>query len=281
MRFVSRARHAASVEDNQDAHGATVTAYSGGVRATHWLVAVAGCGRLGFGDTRSDAGLDGDGVAIVTRCTGTTSLICDGFEDVASSPWTVITSAGGATLDSTRAHLGTSSMHVHINSITGATVNPHALLHSSQGLAGGAITGMVYARVWIYIASPHATTEFDQLVNFADVPGSGISVGTRNGVLANNDYTDGQYAESTTAILPVDRWTCLQFEMPSGIAGTTRVAVDDNAITDITLSKSTVQPAPDHVYIGLEWVGTVSSLPAIDAWLDEIIVDSKPTTCAQ
>jgi len=29
-----------------------------------------------------------------------------------------------------------------------------------------------------------------------------------------------------------------------------------------------------------QWVGTVSSFPAADTWIDEVIVDSMPTSCA-
>jgi hypothetical protein len=47
------------------------------------------------------------------------------------------------------------------------------------------------------------------------------------------------------------------------------------------LVKATPQPPPDHVYLGLEWVGTLSSQPAADAWMDEIVIDTQPTTCAQ
>jgi len=32
---------------------------------------------------------------------------------------------------------------------------------------------------------------------------------------------------------------------------------------------------------GLEWVGTLSSQSAVDAWMDEIVIDSQPATCAQ
>ncbi|MBA3540933.1 MAG: hypothetical protein H0T79_15075 [Deltaproteobacteria bacterium] len=154
-----------------------------------------------------------------------------------------------------------------------------ATLVGSQGLAGGSVTGVVYVRVWAYFASPLPTTPFNQLINLADDPGDGISFGAEDGFIANNDYTSVVYEQSTTVQLPIDRWTCLQMAMPSGTTDTARLYVDGQEVTDVAIAKATVQPRPTHVYIGLEWVGTVASQPAVDAWFDEIIVDDAPTSC--
>jgi len=219
----------------------------------------------------------GDGV-LASTCGTAGVLACDGFEGSIDPMWTLDTSAGTITVDTARAYRGTSSAHVHINQITSATTNPRAEL---LGPAGLPITGTLYFRVWMYVASPLDSTAYlNQMLNASDVPGNGISMGSRHGVVTNNDYTGGGYAESATAF-PLDRWTCLQFQMPSGTQGTSRVFVDGTEVTDIALATPGTQPVPTHVYIGLEWVGNPSSMPAADAWVDEVIVDSQPTTCAQ
>jgi hypothetical protein len=41
------------------------------------------------------------------------------------------------------------------------------------------------------------------------------------------------------------------------------------------------QPIFDHIYAGLAWSATVSSQPAADIWLDEIIVDKNATICGE
>jgi hypothetical protein len=255
------------------------------------LVLLVGCGRLQF-DARDDAsggsGNDdatpmfdaaGDGVA-ATTCNAMPTRACDGFENGQLDPmWTVDTSMGTISVDTTRAYRGSASAHVHINAITSATTNPRSLLYGRAGLQT-TVTGIIYFRVWMYIAGPLPQMPFNQLINAANTAGEGISMGTKNGLVAANDYTDVIYAESATAI-PLDRWACLQLELPSNTTGTTRVFVDGAELTDAALPKTTPQPPPGHVYIGLEWVGTPSSLPAADAWLDEIIVDTQPTTCEQ
>jgi hypothetical protein len=254
-----------------------------------WVL-VAGCGRLQF-DTRDDASrgdgtvdtrpfdATGDGVA-ATTCAATTNRVCDGFEAGSFDPmWTLDTDRGTITIDNTRAYRGSSSVHVRIDPITSAVTNPRATLLGPAGLQT-TVTGIIYFRVWMYIASPLTQNPFNQMINAADQNGQGISMGARNGVLAANDYTDGSYAESATAV-PLDRWACLQLEIPSNTTGTTRIFLDGIELTDAALPKSTAQPPPDHVYLGLEWVGTLSSQPTADAWMDEIVIDTQPTTCAQ
>ncbi|HUS29574.1 MAG TPA: hypothetical protein VMZ53_13770 [Kofleriaceae bacterium] len=255
-----------------------------------WLLVLAvGCGRLQF-DARDDAMAGsngdapradavGDGVA-ATTCGTFGSRACDGFEQGAIDPmWTLDTSAGSITRDTTRAFRGSASVHVHIDQITVTTTNPRATLFGPAGL-NATVTGMIYFRVWMYVASPLATNLFNQMINAANMSGQGMSLGTRNGVFANNNYTDVNYSESATPF-PLDRWMCLQYEMPSNTTGTARMFVDGAELTDAALVKTTPQPPPTHVYLGLEWVGNPSSMPAADAWLDEIIVDTNPTTCAQ
>jgi len=255
---------------------------------------LVGCGRFQFdahdaaptgdsrtNDTASDTMGDaaGDGVA-ATTCTTMSNRECDGFETGQFDPmWILDTFRGTITLDSTRAYRGTTSAHVHIDQITSSSTNARATLLGPGGLQT-TVTGIIYFRLWMYVASPIPPNPLNQMINAANQSGQGISLGTRGGAVTNNDYTDILYAESATAF-PLDRWACIELQMPSNVTGTTRAFLDGVELTDIALPKTTPQPAPDHVYLGLEWVGTVSSQPAVDAWLDEIVIDTQPTTCAQ
>jgi hypothetical protein len=253
-------------------------------------VALGGCGRIAFdplgggGDANGgDANGGGDSGAADTmapvQCVAG-MIVCDSFEQgLTTVGWNRSTLNGTMDVDTTRAHRGTTSIYAHTNPIPSPSANsPSAIVSSGQGLP---ITGTLHARAWIYVASPHPTGEFDQVINFADVAGDGISVGARNGVIAANDYTDVAYAESGTAQLPLDRWACLQLSIPSGTAGTTRVYLDGAEVTDVALSKSTTQPAPTRIEVGVQWVATVTDWPATDVWFDDVIVDDQPITCAQ
>ncbi len=266
----------------------TVTAYARNVRCA-WLVVLCGCGRLGFGaHSAADAPGAGDAPAIDSRATDAaadakadaayvcTGFVCDSLDGATIDPrWTVDTQSGTIVPDTTRFYRGTSSLHLHTNAISASTTNPRAELLTSQGFP---VTGMIYARAWMYFASPMPGTPFAQLINFANTAGVGISMGERSAYVVDNDYTTPQYAQSTVTMLPLDRWTCLQLAIPSGVSGTTHVSVDGVEVPDIATSQ-TNQPAPDHVYLGVEWVATVTSQAAFDAWIDEIAIDTSPVPC--
>jgi hypothetical protein len=246
-----------------------------------WLLVLCGCGRIGFdssGTSTGDGGGSGVADAGPSLCAGTQVLVCDGFEGVLDAQWSIDAFGGGVMTDSTHAYRGAKSIHVHTDAIVTPTPDPRATLMTSQGLP---VTGTIYARVWAYFASPNPTVFFDQLVNFANIAGTGISLGAQDGFMVNNDYTAPVYSQSATVHLPLDRWTCLQLAIPSGTSGTSRAYVDGAEVVDIAITKAPVQPRSDHVYLGLEWVGNIASQPAVDAWIDEVIIDNAPTTCAE
>ena len=241
------------------------------------LVLLAGCGRFGFDAHASDALTTGDTHApdTTTSDSAIEPFYSDGFEGTTISPlWMLDVQNGTAMLDSTHVHGGSSALRVTIDvGVNGAT-NPRATLVRYDGLP---ITGTLFARAWMYFASPIPPQPFLQVINFADNPGMGISMGERNGVVANNDYTAGNYAESATA-LPLDTWTCVRYQIASGTTDTSRVHLDANELVDIALAKASPQPPPTHLYLGIEWVGTVSS-QAVAAWIDDFAVGSAAIPC--
>jgi hypothetical protein len=246
----------------------------------------AACGRLGFEleSTRANDGAIGpsqDGAtdsdaALSTACTG---FICDDFEGSAlDARWDISTSMGSGQLDTTRAHSGTQSVHLWTDAIATSASDVYALLHAEMGLP---FTGRVYSRAWVYLQSPQPTTMIDQIIDFSTLGGLGMAAGTRDGMFVNNDYTSMMFAESQTATVQLDTWFCLQFQMPTGTSGDSMISIGDSVVADLTLSKTTTQPAPDQVYIGTEWPGTVSAQARFDAWIDDVIVSTSATTCEQ
>jgi hypothetical protein len=248
------------------------------------LVLIAGCGRFGFDarvstsdgatdtprDTSTDTASDGPAV-----CGG---LYCDDFESASLDPrWMPDVFHGSAGVDSTRAHSGTQSLLLHTNTIGVSTTNPRATLISYDALP---VTGTLYFRAWIYKASPRPTGFFDQTINFADAAGDGISTGAKDGMMANNDYTVPQtYQQSATTMEPADAWTCWIFQMPSGTTGPTRVLLGGTEVTDAKIDVTSTQPAPDHLYLGTEWVGSPTSLGASDVWIDDVELATQPIGC--
>ncbi len=254
------------------------------------VVSVVGaCGRLGF-DLDSTRTTDGsptmptpDGTQPAgsdamesTVCSG---FICDNFEGSGlDSKWQFNTNGGEATLDTAHAHSGTQSVHLSTDLVTMSIDSPYALLHTEYGMP---FTGRIYSRVWVYMPSPQLDNPLDEIIDFSTTAGLGMSTGARNGYFVNNDYTSMMYMQSATATVPLDQWVCLQFEMPSGTSGSTFVSVNGSEVADLTLSKTSDQPAPEQVYIGTEWAATVTSQPATELWIDDVILSTSSTTCAQ
>lgn len=244
------------------------------------LVAATGCGRVAF-DGAPDGSTDGPMMttdAPPSLCAIGVGLVCDGFEGAAFDPrWQLDVEQGTVTVSTARAYRGGRSLHAQTDAITTMTTFPRASLLSYDALP---FTGTLYARVYMYVPAP-ASTNFLQLLNFADAAGDGVSIGMRNGVVVNNDYSTTQYRESATAF-PVDRWACLQMTIPSDTTGTIRIGVDGVDLADAAISTgATMHPRPSHVYLGIDWPDTYTSLPPSEAWFDELLFDSAPITCAQ
>jgi hypothetical protein len=245
------------------------------------VVVIAGtcaCGRIGFDpQAAGDGGGGGDGPGGPSVCPANV-LICDGFEAPTLDPrWSPFMPTGTSAPDTTHAYRGAQAMHNHTDAVTG--MDPGADVNTSQGLAGGAVTGTVYARAFLFlpIALPSPTL---QLLNFSDDVGKGISFSIKDGFVVNNDYGSSIFRQSATAV-PIGRWVCVELEIPSGTVGTSRISLDGGEIVDVAITKGTVQPAPTHIYVGIDYFNAGPSVPAVDVWIDELIVDDKPTSCAE
>ena len=200
-------------------------------------------------------------------------LFCDGFEkSLVLSGWSTSASNGTPSRDTSRAYRGAASLHAHISGAA-AMGAPVALLHRSDIFP---VAGTLYARVWVYF-SAGLPASFEQFLNFADNSMTGFSVATDSGQIALDDYAGTLYQRSATA-MPLDRWACVQFEVQQGsAAGATHVRLDGQLLGDLPQTLPTTIAV--NVSVGLDFKGNTVAIPQYDAWFDELIIDSKPTTC--
>ena len=250
----------------------------GATRPQLWLFALAGCGRVGFDNVDLTDASPPCVPDEPSLCPIAGVGLCDGFEQPSLDPsWLTQARAGSVTVDTTRAYRGCSSLHFHTDPVATPT-EPNALARNSRG-SDMMVVGNVYVRAFVYVQSPHPSN-FDQILNFADINGDGISTGINSGFVHTNDYTFFQSATSTLPF-PLDQWVCYEMRMPSAEEGTTEVWVSGNHLTDITLTTPAgmPQPPPDHIYIGIDFQSNASGLPALDVWIDEIMVDELPPDC--
>jgi hypothetical protein len=210
-------------------------------------------------------------------CSGLNVKICDGFEKTTlnTTTWDPQTGGSGSSIniDTTRAYRGHSSLRLHHDAL--ANIPANATIEE-----GGTFpTGTIYVRVWAYLPSPIANTIM-QVVNLTDNSVYGVAYMINNGHPGINDYTPPlafDYANNQT--VPRDRWTCLQMSATqSGTTGDIHIFVDGTEVNVAQLGAPLSTLA--GLSLGLSYPNAVT-LPAEDMWIDEIIVDTKPTTCAE
>jgi hypothetical protein len=218
--------------------------------------------------------------AAPSLCAALSVNVCDGFEaPTLNARWTESVNNGGINVDNTRAYRGASSLHVSTAATAAAGASPHANLITYDGMP---INTTLYARVFAWVPSTNNHDPFGQVLNFANGSGQGNAIAIENGRVVNNDYAGPTvFRESMTVSMPRDRWVCLEMEINQATAtGTVKIFVDENEVTDITLSGAPT-PVYTHVYLGLDWSNTPANFGAQELWLDEIIIDDQPTSCAQ
>ena len=229
-----------------------------------------------LGPVAADLASPGDLAQPPSTCGSSAVLFCDGFEKpLLASGWGASGSNGIPSIDTSRAYRGLSSLHAHINGapVMGA---PTALLHRNDMFP---IAGTIYARIWVYFTSG-LPPNFEQFLNFADATSTGYSVATDTGKVTLDDYTTGGPYQGSATLMPLDRWACIQFEIQqANPTGAIHIRVDGQLLADLPQNANTT--AAVNLSVGLDFYGNSSAIPQYDAWFDELIVDNKPTTCAE
>ena len=243
-----------------------------------WLL-LMGCGRVSFDplETSTDATTTPAIDAPDPACGN--QLICDGFEDAAfAANWNLAQINGTVSLDSTHVHRGTRALRAHTNA--GALTDTRkAELSDSTSLPTTATPRILYARSWGYFPSPHHAA-YNQFITFANGSGDGFAMGDQNLKMVSNHFNSAEFSESAMKTLPLDRWVCFQFEIPTDQTGTMRGSVDGLEVADLALPISPAEATMTQVFVGLDWPNLAQTIPPIDVWFDDIIVDDAPISCA-
>jgi hypothetical protein len=235
------------------------------------VVVACGCGRIGF-ENRSD-GAGGD--APTARCVG--AELCDGFENgFDTSLWAV----GGATIDTTVAHRGSASARFHTAPLTSGQLS-YVVIAQERTLALSDPT--FYVRIWYLLgASPEIGNQFeliatDQITgilgDFLFVRGDGISLFSGFA----NRQSDGVIPS------PVGAWTCALWTLVRADTATGSISVsgDVSALALPNVQTDATAPIGKMEFgLGFATQHVTVSQPALDLWIDDVIVDKLPITCA-
>jgi hypothetical protein len=215
----------------------------------------------------------------ISTCAGAGVPLCDGFEGKTLQPWwgTVIQSGGTATIDTSHAYRGNSSLHLHNNNL--GTVASDVEIDEM-----GVFFQHIYMRAFIYVGNNFDPSEADVfLVEQNNAPYQGITLNFLNGFYSTSDtLNNGVVLTSPTTIMP-EQWVCIEWDVTLGTSsnhnGNTTLTVEGNVASGLGAAQP-LYGNPAINQIGLALVGGAHT-PARDLWIDELIIDSKPIGCAK
>jgi hypothetical protein len=253
------------------------------MRVVAWVVVlVPACGRFGF-DDHSAAGDAGDapradvpGAPDAFVCP---YELCDGFEGTSFDPvWTALP---GASLDNTVFHRGTQSAHFHSNALTSGQ-NAYVQIMQSSTLPLGATT--FYVRAWVRLSSVPANGNGMELITAEQSSSVNEDAVFLHATTLDlyEQWTDS--GQATLAPAPTNTWFCLLWSVTrnTGTSGSEMLAGD---VGPITLTNVPTDGAPliSVMGFGLNFAGTnvVNAQPAMDGWIDDVLIASTPLTCAE
>jgi hypothetical protein len=257
------------------------------MRSWALLVALAaGCGRFGFsgneppGDAagmgdgrRGDGAVDSSPDAALYACTG--SELCSDFEN-GTGLWMADPMV---TIDTTRAHRGLQSVHVHSPAFGVATDSYHSLYESATVTAN---INPFYVRAWLWLSALPATNNAMELIT-AERPGSAGDYvfvhSDRTAVYSQYDTT----IMNTTTLIPTGGWFCLVWKVTRDTGTAGRLDLTGDVTVSLVGSKTDSSATPmQYVTIGLGYSGTnvATAQPAQDLWIDDVIVAGTAVTCS-
>lgn len=253
------------------------------------LVLASACGRFGFhGQPSQDSGslgdddapgdgVGGDGPIVCPAGLG----VCDGFEGTQlASIWMADPMVA---LDTTRAHRGTSSVHVHSPAFA-ANAGSYQALFASASVAPSTT---FYLRGWFWLSSLPAANNGLELLT-AEHPGSSTGDYVFVQDFRTTVYTQlDSMSDETPTTVPTGQWFCLIWKVvkDTGSAGSLSLTGD---VAGINLSEPLAQTDSTSFPITMITLGlgfaatnTPSNQPALDLWIDDVIIDANALTCQE
>lgn len=249
------------------------------------IIAITVCGLTGCFDFDAATRCYGDaaqGCETPSRCNELTVKLCDGFESVLVNPlWYVDTRDGSTvTVDETRAYRGRSSLRFHLEPTPVGLDRLAEIMETQTEQPTPLATRWI--RGYLYVPGTAITTNRNRILKLSqgDAGSQKLGIDVESGFLAVENDRSAIAVSSGTA-LPVDRWVCVEVEVLHALAGYVRVHIDGNPISDLQLDQPTdFDPPIEQLRLGASLYQPSVAQPALDLWLDELVVDSVRGSCA-
>ncbi|HEX8794004.1 MAG TPA: hypothetical protein VF765_23845 [Polyangiaceae bacterium] len=213
-------------------------------------------------------------------CPGSSFLFCDGFEQGLTNWTSVASTGGGVSVDSVHVHRGTKALHANVYAVTEAGATAYAMV---QKYGPQPWPTHFFTRFFAYVPSPDPPTTaglLDLIENGAPYSGTELRLSPPRDAIGMQTYgTDAGLVtwQSTQALATLDQWTCFEVEVDT-LAETEHVYVNDDEVTDLMRSGLTL-PQLGNTSVGLSFF-RANVQNAVDAWIDEVAVDSARIGCA-
>jgi len=240
-----------------------------------WLVLLAGCGRLGFGEPRPDARTDSVAIDATDPCAG--DLLCDGFEGtMLGNGWVM---SGAVAIDNTFAHSGASSVHMHLAAIAAGDTMAARIIHPTLLQTPGPL----WIRAWIRLGGLPAGGDHLELecMEQSGSPSFGDCVFAYATQTALYSQFAGASMETTAA--PLNTWFCVVWSVVrSPTAGAMHLTSDAFPDADLPGVATTSASRPvDVLAIGASYSGTNTpdAAPPTDVWFDDVAIRTSPLAC--
>ncbi len=232
---------------------------------------VAGCGRLGFDASATDATATDVAIdAIGPPCPPLPGLLfCESFEGDPLLP----SVDGTVMIDATRSARGARSQYAMT---TGASVPSWQLGQVLPYVTSGEL----YARWYVWVPSTVQSIDLAS-VHLVEMttPYDGVSFGVVDGIVEmENTANDISMIARSTTRLPLDRWVCLQMHVAiSATDGAIDVAVDGQTVA--ARSGLDTLPATGYRMVHAGLFAMDSATAPIEMWTDEVAVGTQPIPC--
>jgi hypothetical protein len=212
-------------------------------------------------------------------CANVAAVVCEDFEGKPNSPWKM---AGDEPplIDTSQHHCGASSLHLHTQAITNGSIS--STLIESDTFTNPSLADGFYVRAWVYapprftIAGNNFMALFEAHQDRQPFLGIAAQLGANTAAIAN--WTTAFAYEATKAAMPLDKWTCVEWHVAFRPTGASQLWVAD---ASASLDPTNTNPTPPYneLIIGIYFSGADSAQPAVDLWIDELVIDSKRIGC--
>jgi hypothetical protein len=243
------------------------------VRTGLLVLALAGCGRVGFE-------IDGTGDAHAADAPRASCAfdLCDGFEaeTLDSSKWTVDPMV---TRDPSVAHRGSASARMHVDALA-ANGTAAAMLAESRTLA---TSRELWVRGWFRLSALPADGNELEVIGLAQT----VADAAVHSVFVRADQVgftlQSGISASTSIVLPAETWFCLVWHVRlSATDGALDLTGDLFEGPSATGGQTDTNPPIEVLRLGARFEPSQVTVnqPALDVWLDDVIVHSAPISCA-